>query len=416
MTAARWLVLGLGMLGSSVLSANTMPLPDELLVIGKPSFDTKNLTDFEKVNINALNDELAKFLIGVQKAAEHTDYSGVYTWQSGPRVTSTKVVHIVDGEGIKEYAQVLDGRKREFLRRNDQLYCVITDAKERTAKIPPRPNQFPRILVSDPKNISKYYQIETDPNAKDRVAGVDCVSYNIKPVFEDRNYFNICVEPKHQLLLKFKRMSVDGSMIEQVMFTSLSINKNIPNRDLKDVYDNVRQERMSVEPLSSPAPVTITTQVGEDGDVQISLPVALLPKGPPPDAMGPGTSAPPPVDKKSMPKPLSDERKKEIIDSYGDSVWRIKVPAGFSIFENSPRPGGSQHLLLSDGMTTISIFMQKIQSNEIKLPPKDEMKIGVFNISRKRVDQYWVTAVGGVSNEVLEKIVNSAKYTPDSRK
>ena len=52
----------------------------------------------------------------MQEAARGLDYAGVYTYQQGSTILSTRVVHVVDGTGERERIALLDGRPREYIR------------------------------------------------------------------------------------------------------------------------------------------------------------------------------------------------------------------------------------------------------------------------------------------------------------
>jgi len=48
----------------------------------------------------------------IQSAASQLDYSGVFMYQQGATMQSTRIVHIVDGTGERERLEVLDGAPR----------------------------------------------------------------------------------------------------------------------------------------------------------------------------------------------------------------------------------------------------------------------------------------------------------------
>lgn len=67
---------------------------------------------------SAQPDEAAAFLQQAQEAAQRLDYSGVYTYQQGASMQSSRIVHVVDGMGERERLEVLDGEPREYLKQN----------------------------------------------------------------------------------------------------------------------------------------------------------------------------------------------------------------------------------------------------------------------------------------------------------
>lgn len=294
------------------------------------------------------DDPLVQFLSLVQYASENLDYSGIYTWQRGDKVMSSQITHIVDGEGVKERILVLDGKHREFVRLNDRFECLMPEYK-RKVRIVSRSNQFPAILVEPVSELGRYYTLDRSEKTS-RVAGIDCVEYDIKPRYHDRNAFHICVEDKNKLMLKFQRLTHKGDLIEQIMFTKLIVGKDVPVNEVGTKYDTRKWEEVNHVIRSQPA-----------------------------------------------------------VDLTG---WRIKTPSGFNLVKTKGMSQDKHHLLFSDGMTTFSIFVQKLQPNEIEMPHHDYKVMGKVNIYRERADQFWVTAVGDMPMGVLKKMATSAKYVP----
>src|SRR5690606_22121676 len=67
------------------------------------------------------------FLQRAHAAASQLDYSGVYTYQQGSVMVSSRIVHLMDGTGERERIEILDGAPREFLRHNDNTHYLVPD-------------------------------------------------------------------------------------------------------------------------------------------------------------------------------------------------------------------------------------------------------------------------------------------------
>jgi len=85
-------------------------------------------------------------LARVQQAARTLDYSGVYAYQQGSYIQSSRIVHVVDGTGERERIEVLDGQPREFLSHNDEVQCLIPE-KKAVVKEKRRGDRFPGLIA-----------------------------------------------------------------------------------------------------------------------------------------------------------------------------------------------------------------------------------------------------------------------------
>src|SRR3546814_12359412 len=65
----------------------------------------------------------------IQQAARKLDYAGVYTYQQGALMVSSRIVHMVDGTGERERIEMLDGAPREYLRHNEVTQCLMPEKK-----------------------------------------------------------------------------------------------------------------------------------------------------------------------------------------------------------------------------------------------------------------------------------------------
>src|SRR5690606_27884333 len=137
-------------------------------------------------------DEGIALLERIQQAARKLDYSGVFTYQQGAFIQSSRLVHVIDGTGERERLEVLDGQPREFLRHNDTVQCLIPEKK--TVLIERRRgDRFPGLLLGDPKALAPYYRVRAEPKMH-RVAGRECRVISIDPLDEQRYGYKLCAD------------------------------------------------------------------------------------------------------------------------------------------------------------------------------------------------------------------------------
>ena len=89
--------------------------------------------------------------------------------------------------------------------------------------------------------------------------------------------------------------------------------------------------------------------------------------------------------------------------------WRsVDLPAGFAVTSTRQEvfPGSDQavtHIVFSDGMTSVSVFISEMQEQEIR----QSAQRGASNSYSTEIDGYQITAVGEVPPLTVETIATS---------
>src|SRR5690606_32434943 len=151
---------------------------------------------------------VSQFLQQTQQAARTSDYSGVFTYQQGASMQSSRIVHVVDGTGERERLVILDGEPREFIRHNDTVQCLVPD-KQLVLVEKHRMDRFPGVLLGDGHDLDAHYTLEVGAN-RQRVAGHECVPAEIQPRDQLRYGYRFCVDPKTKLLIKAQTINSQG--------------------------------------------------------------------------------------------------------------------------------------------------------------------------------------------------------------
>src|SRR5699024_2620130 len=102
--------------------------------------------------------EQTALLLKMQAAARELDYSGIYTYQQGVLMTSSRVVHLVDGTGERERIEILDGAPREFIRHNDTIQSLLPERKIIVVE-QRRGERFPSLLLGDGRSVAQHYDM-----------------------------------------------------------------------------------------------------------------------------------------------------------------------------------------------------------------------------------------------------------------
>lgn len=328
-------------IAATVLTLNGYPS----VVVAQTAIPTESATrpDFSQHTL---------ILDQIQRAARTLNYSGIFTYQQGPVIESSRIAHLVSDGVEREKLEVLDGMQREYLRVNDEVQCLIPE--HRTVLLEKqRRDRFPGLLLSDASRLNALYQVQVEPKPH-RVAGRSCQVINIVPKDDNRYGYRLCADTENALLLKAQMLDRQGNVLEQVAFTQINIG----------------------EPPS-------------------------------PDRLAPSW----PTQGWTIQKP---EKKPVSLSKLGWRIQTPPGYEVALEFERSFAQGKTAHqAVLSDGLATISIFIEPylIQRSDA-YQPQGAARYGAVNLHGARVGNFWLTVMGEVPAETLLRLTQSIQYVP----
>lgn len=297
-------------------------------------------------------DEVTLFLQQTQQAARNSDYSGVFTYQQGASMQSSRIVHVVDGTGERERLVILDGEPREFIRHNDTVQCLVP-AKKLVLVEKHRMDRFPGVLLGEGHQLDEHYVLKVG-DTRHRVAGHECVPAEILPRDGLRYGYRFCVDPESKLLIKAQTIDGQGEVVNQIAFTSLQLGTAVQAQELETSWD-VRDWRK----------VEFSTQ---------AIDVAQL---------GWRVTLPPGF-------------------AHSTQISR-PMKSGKPVIQ----------MVLTDGLAAISVFIEQYQaSHDSRLLPKGPARNGAMNIYGARIGDHWLTAIGEVPVATLHQLVEHIEYVP----
>jgi sigma-E factor negative regulatory protein RseB len=289
----------------------------------------------------------------IQQAARTLNYVGVFAFQQGERFESSRITHFFDGKNEKERIEVLDGLPREYLRFNDEVQGLMPDRKLVLLERQ-RGDRFPGLLLNHAQTLEKNYSLRLAPDLL-RIAGRPCRGIEITPRDKHRYGYRLCADLETNLLLKAQMVGTEGVVIEQVAFTQVAIGAEITEAML--------------------TPTWVTTDW----------------------------------------RTVRAQHSKVDLFAQG---WRISAPEGYvatsqqeRIFSNDKRVN---QLVLSDGLATISIFIEPYQPERSEYEPQGAARSGSVNIFGIKVANFWLTVLGEVPAATLEQLAQSIQYVPST--
>ncbi|TEA78735.1 siderophore-interacting protein [Allopusillimonas ginsengisoli] len=286
----------------------------------------------------------------LQVAARTLDYSGIYTYQQGAAMQSSRIVHIVDGTGERERIELLDGDPREFIRHNDVTQCLIPEKKVVILEHK-RGDRFPGLILGEGRQIPDYYDIKLG-QAGYRIAGRECVMLELVPRDEHRYGYRLCSDTTTHLLLKAQVIG-PGGVVDQISFNSLEIGSQVTPDGLNSSWNTKGWKVIE----SSMKPVDLA----QDG-WRIPFPPGYEPV---------------------MQVTRTMKRGKQV-----------------------------NQLVLTDGLAAVSVFIESHGSG--KSPPflNEAVSTGAMNIFRTRIGDHWLTTLGEVPAQTLREIAERTQYVP----
>lgn len=302
---------------------------------------------------SAAPDAAVQLLYDIQQAARKQDYSGVFMYQQGEAIQSSRLVHLVDGTGERERLEILDGQPREYLRHNDEIQCLIPERKTVLME-PRRGDRFPGLLLGNPKELAQYYDIRLQ-DGMHRVADRQCRLITIQPRDGQRYGYRLCADAKTNLLLRAQTVDHDQRVIEQVSFSSIRVGDGVDPKELQSPW-NIRDWKVVQPPVE---PVDLAAQ-----GWRIPAPGGFV-----------------------------------AVMQVARSMGRNKV----------------NQLVLSDGLAAISVFIEPYDKQHEQPMAEGAVRRGAINIYSTRIADFWLTALGEVPAATLEQLATSTEYVPVSK-
>jgi sigma-E factor negative regulatory protein RseB len=283
-------------------------------------------------------------------AAMELDYRGTFVYVKQNQIEVMRVVHQSQHGVIRERIYSLNGAPREIVRDAEQVWCYLPDRRMGVHEYRQvSNNNFPHILPKRLDKLENNYRITM--GGKGRIADRNAVQIWILPRDEYRYGHDLWVDEESGLLLKASLMDRDSEPIEQYMFTDIQIGEAILESDL--------------------APLTPRNQLVWYG-----------------------------VNKNDEPKNVG-----------GDVKWEAaKYPDGFMLSRKIKRMSPMrnqmvQHLVYSDGLAAVSIFVEKL-TDSVK-PINGLNSMGAINAYGTVIDNHQVTVVGEVPSKTVTMIAMS---------
>jgi len=298
--------------------------------------------------------DIESILLRMQSSAQKLNYAGTFVYQQASQIRTSRITHLVNADGEIEKLEILDGKQREYIRKDDEVTCYLPDSK--TIQIEKNVTQevFPALLGKNVQTLPDLYSVKKGEMS--RVAGVDCQTYALEPKDAYRYGYRLCSEKHSGLLLRVQTVNPKNEVIEQIAFTQLNLGE-IDKNKVRPSFQNVTHWR--IENL------TVQSNI-RSGWVVKSLPAGF-------------------------------KKTKEM-------TRLIPTPASQTSADGKPAKSHQViQMIFSDGLAAISVFIEPDTGNRTE----GSLQQGAMTIMGKRQGDYWLTVVGEVPAAAIRQVINS---------
>ncbi len=286
----------------------------------------------------------------MSRASRELNYDATFVYRKGNQMDVMRLLHKADGNNEIERLVSLTGQARELIRDNQSVTCIFPEDQAVMVE-KSRPRQLLSGQLPEPiEKVESYYSFSIA--GRDRVLDRDTLVVNIIPKDEYRYGYQIWIDQDSHLAVKTQLNTANGAALEQILFTQLKILDSIPDEMLKP-------------------------SINGSGYVWYNHSA---------DSEEPDVSA---------------------------QKWQVEwMPGGFTMSEQTQQqmPANSMpvdHLVYSDGLATVSVFVEKIAKDPVVKPGASQM--GGVNAFALLNSGYQITAVGEVPLTTVEQMAKSVR-------
>ncbi len=294
--------------------------------------------------------EALEWLKKIADSSRSVSYSGTFVFQRGNRVETSRVVHYVNAAGgVFERLETLDGPSREVVRANDHVTAYLPDA--RVVLVERRSTRhLPVLLPEKLIDLTQTYDVKKHETA--RISGFECVWISVMPRDALRYGRKFCAELTSGLPLRAQVFGEKAQVIESFGFSQLTLGGQFNRDQVTSRYEaRARTQRWRVDQSA----LNVSEQASDTGWALVNPPLGF---------------------KKSM------EVRRTI--------------AG--------RPLAMPHLVYSDGLAAISIFVEPRVRESAGKPLISQ---GAVHIFIRTIGDNTVTVLGEVPAATVMQIGNA---------
>ena len=327
---------------------------------------------------NSFATDLFDMLKRMSDADRNQNYQGTFILRKSDNLSTLRVTHGVDDNGVWESIEALNGEPQKVLRHNNRVVSVYPDRELVTIRHTDKNRSLHPQLPENIDQLELFYSINR--LSDDRIANHQTLVVDLLPKDQYRYGYRYWVDKDTGMLLRCDLVAEDENkekkVVEQMMFTSLDYLTDIPPQsfELKQ-FERYRQQVLD-------EPVVEVAQNRQQRWVVNSLPDGFM--------LTQSTM------RYSQPLAAADNPSSENQLSENAS--------------SKTAPPDLLHMVYSDGLASVSVFIEKNQGAKKHLLGVASM--GALNAFGRSMDDYFVTVVGEVPVKTVELMAQSTALLP----
>ncbi len=291
-----------------------------------------------------------EWLERMHRASGQRNYVGTLVVSSNTgAMSSARIWHACRGDQQVERVDSLTGAPRSTFRRNEEVVTFLPEARVARTERRETPSLFPNLLKPSETSIPEFYAAHRIGG--DRVAGFETDVVQVTPKDSLRFGYRIWSEKKTGLVVKLQTLDLDGSVLEQAAFSELQMDA-----------------RVRIDKLNQMMAATDGWRVEKADAVKTSAAVEGW------------------------------HLKSEVAGFRPVSCY--KRPAA-----GQPLPEGSMQWIFSDGLASVSLFVEAYDRQ--RHTHEGLFSSGATQTLTRRVQDWWLTAVGEVPPQTLKAFAQS---------
>jgi sigma-E factor negative regulatory protein RseB len=313
-----------------------------------------------------------EWLLRMHEAAmKKRSYIGTLVQSSPQAISSARIWHTCDGVQQMERVETLTGAPRSTFRHNNNVTTFMPDQKVVRIEKREQIGGFPELLQPGAGSIPEFYVVKAMGN--ERVAGLDADVVQLSPKDALRFGYRIWTEKKTNLVVKLQTLDASGAVLEQAAFSELQMDAPVKMDKLVRMMAATEGYKIDQSPIAqtssanegwgmkAPVPGFKSLSCYKRGNASPANPAALVANA----ATGASNAT------NTVTSPLT-----------------------------SPLDGTTFQWIFSDGLATVSLFVEEFDKS--RHTQEGLLAQGATHTLLKRMDEFWLTAVGEVPPQTLK--------------
>ena len=166
----------------------------------------------------------------IGKASRQLNYIGTFSYQTGWRTETSRIVHRYANGVESERMEVLDGSPREIIRQGNEVRCVLPEHRSVIIGQTGARDSFPGRLPQSHAELTGNYRVRLD--GVGRIAGHEAMKLVLEPRDALRFGHVLWAEMQSGLLLKSQVLDAKGEVVEQFVFSDVKIGAKVSDEML----------------------------------------------------------------------------------------------------------------------------------------------------------------------------------------